>query len=88
MSQPLPREYTSAYMFFAQAQRDALRTANPDATFGQIGVLMASQWKGMNAADRQQYVDLAEADKARYLQELERYEAENPKHSEIDGSVA
>ena len=32
-----PKKPTPAYMFFCQAERPAIKKANPNATFGEIG---------------------------------------------------
>ena len=65
-----PKRALSAYMFFANAQRDIVRAENPGIAFGQIGKLLGEKWKSMDAEKREPYENKAEADKKRY--ELEK----------------
>lgn len=46
-----------AYMLFVKAVRPSVKTANPEATFGELGKLLGEQWKALSEADRQVYKD-------------------------------
>ena len=70
-----PKRALSAYMFFANENRDIVRSENPDVTFGQIGRLLGERWKALTAEDKQPYEAKAEADKNRYESEKELYNA-------------
>lgn len=70
-----PKRALSAYMFFANENRDIVRSENPDVTFGQIGRLLGERWKALTAEDKQPYEAKAEADKKRYESEKELYNA-------------
>lgn len=65
-----PKKSLSAYMFFANENRDLVRAANPGVTFGQLGKLLGAKWKELNDEEKQPYQAKADADKKRY--ELEK----------------
>ncbi|CDK25585.1 unnamed protein product [Kuraishia capsulata CBS 1993] len=67
-----PKRSLSAYMFFANEQRDVVRAENPGIAFGQIGKLLGEKWKALDAAGKVPYEAKAEEDKKRY--ELEKLE--------------
>ncbi|KAI8974743.1 high mobility group box domain-containing protein [Pilobolus umbonatus] len=64
-----PKRGLSAYMFFSQDKRSTVKEENPEATFGQIGKILGEKWKAMSDAEKQPYMDKAEADKKRYEDE-------------------
>lgn len=75
-----PKRALSAYMFFANAERDDVRANNPGISFGQIGKLLGEKWKSMDAEERAPHEAKAEADKKRY--ELEKAEYLKKKETE------
>ncbi|KAF7314088.1 hypothetical protein HMN09_00567900 [Mycena chlorophos] len=79
MSQDRPLRYKSAYMFFAQDRRPTILAANPDASFGEVGRLLAEHWKALSDDERKIYVDLSDEDRARYMEEMDIFQMENPK---------
>ncbi|GMM47835.1 high-mobility group nucleosome-binding protein [Pichia kluyveri] len=68
-----PKRALSAYMFFANAERDKVRADNPGIQFGQIGKLLGEKWKSMDAEMREPHEAKAEADKKRYEMEKIAY---------------
>lgn len=68
-----PKRALSAYMFFANENRDIIKSENPDVTFGQVGKLLGERWKALSAEDREPYDAKAKADKRRYESEKELY---------------
>ncbi|CAI4055414.1 hypothetical protein SKDZ_02G1970 [Saccharomyces kudriavzevii ZP591] len=70
-----PKRGLSAYMFFANENRDIVRSENPDVTFGQVGRILGEKWKALTAEDKQPYESKAQADKKRYESEKELYNA-------------
>lgn len=64
----------SAYMFFANENRDVVRAEHPDITFGQVGKLLGERWKALSEKDRVPYEAKAAADKKRYEQEKAAYQ--------------
>ena len=45
----------SAFMVFANEQRERVRGENPDLTLGRVGKLMGDRWQAMSAEERAPY---------------------------------
>lgn len=72
-----PKRSLSAYMFFANENRDIIRAENPGIAFGQVGKLLGEKWKAMGAEEKTPYETKAEADKKRYEKEKAEYAKRN-----------
>lgn len=72
-----PKRALSAYMFFANENRDIVRAENPGITFGQVGKLLGEKWKALTADEKVPYETKAEADKKRYEKEKAEYAKKN-----------
>ncbi|KAI6642808.1 High mobility group nhp1 [Pyricularia oryzae] len=70
-----PKRGLSAYMFFANEQRDNVREENPGVTFGQVGKILGERWKALSDKQRAPYDAKAAADKKRYEDEKAAYQA-------------
>lgn len=70
-----PKRALSAYMFFANENRDIVRAENPGVTFGQVGRILGEKWKALNDEEKVPYEAKAESDKKRYESEKELYNA-------------
>jgi len=70
-----PKRGLSAYMFFANEQRENVRDENPGITFGQVGKVLGERWKALNEKQRAPYEAKAAADKKRYEDAKEKYNA-------------
>ncbi|KAL5339167.1 Non-histone chromosomal protein 6 [Aspergillus crustosus] len=70
-----PKRGLSAYMFFANDNRDKVREENPGITFGQVGKMLGERWKALSDKDRKPYDDKAATDKKRYEDEKAAYNA-------------
>ncbi|KAI4167848.1 MAG: hypothetical protein LQ343_006862 [Gyalolechia ehrenbergii] len=68
-----PKRGLSAYMFFANDNRDTVREENPGITFGQVGKVLGEKWKALNSKQREPYETKAKADKERYESEKASY---------------
>lgn len=68
-----PKRFLSAYMFFANENRDTVKAENPDATFGGLGKLLGEKWKSMDENDKKPYEDMAKKDRERYEKQMETY---------------
>ncbi|KAI9752106.1 MAG: Non-histone chromosomal protein 6 [Lichina confinis] len=68
-----PKRGLSAYMFFANEQRENVRDENPGITFGQVGKVLGERWKALDDKQRQPYEAKAAADKKRYEDEKATY---------------
>lgn len=68
-----PKRGLSAYMFFANDQRDTVREENPGISFGQVGKVLGDKWKALTEKQRAPYEAKAAADKKRYEEEKAKY---------------
>jgi hypothetical protein len=68
-----PKRGLSAYMFFANEQRENVREENPGITFGQVGKVLGERWKALNDKQRAPYEAKAAQDKKRYEDEKASY---------------
>lgn len=72
-----PKRSLSAYMFFANENRDIVRAENPGISFGQVGKLLGENGNGLNSEGKLPYENKAEADKKRYEKEKAEYAKKN-----------
>ncbi|KAL6706586.1 Non-histone chromosomal protein 6 [Coniothyrium glycines] len=70
-----PKRGLSAYMFFANEQREKVREDNPGIKFGEVGKVLGEKWKGLSEKQRQPYEAKAATDKKRYEEEKAAYAA-------------
>lgn len=68
-----PKRSLSAYMFFANDNRDIVRAENPGISFGHVGKLLGEKWKALTPDEKVPYDTKAEADKKRYEREKAEY---------------
>ncbi|KAL2141597.1 hypothetical protein VTI28DRAFT_2199 [Corynascus sepedonium] len=71
-----PKRGLSAYMFFANEQRENVREENPGVSFGQVGKILGERWKALSEKQRAPYEAKAAADKKRYEDEKQAYNAQ------------
>lgn len=60
-----PKKNLSSYMLFCAAQREATKTANPEATAPEMLSLLGKAWKALSEKDKKKYEEEAAADKVR-----------------------
>jgi hypothetical protein len=65
-----PKRAMSAYMFYAQANRDKVKKDHPGASFGEIGKILGKMWGKASASEKSKYEAKAEKDKERYEKEV------------------
>jgi len=70
-----PKRGLSAYMFFANDNRDKVREDNPGIKFGEVGKLLGERWKELTDKEKGPYEAKAAADKKRYEKEKAEYNA-------------
>lgn len=68
-----PKRSLSAYMFFANENRDIVRAENPGITFGEVGRMLGDKWKALSDEDKEPYNSKAAVDKKRYEKEKAEY---------------
>ncbi|KAK3679356.1 Non-histone chromosomal protein 6 [Recurvomyces mirabilis] len=71
----MPKRGLSAYMFFANDQREKVREENPGIKFGEVGKVLGERWKALNEKQKAPYDAKAAADKKRYEEEKAAYTA-------------
>ncbi|CAI7677147.1 Non-histone chromosomal protein 6 [Penicillium manginii] len=81
-----PKRGLSAYMFFANDNRDKVREENPGITFGQVGKMLGDKWKALTETERKPYDAKAATDKKRYEEEKAKYQAQLAEASEEESS--
>ncbi|KAH3917943.1 hypothetical protein HBH56_046970 [Parastagonospora nodorum] len=79
-----PKRGLSAYMFFANEQRDKVREDNPGIKFGEVGKMLGEKWKALNEKQRTPYEAKAAADKKRYEEEKAAYQAGEEEEEESE----
>ena len=68
-----PKRNLSAYLLYQNAMREQFKAMNPGMTFGQLAKYTAAMYAELSPSEKEAWVARAEADKARYLQELATY---------------
>ncbi|KAJ5332083.1 High mobility group superfamily [Penicillium brevicompactum] len=81
-----PKRGLSAYMFFANDNRDKVREENPGISFGQVGKQLGDKWKALSETDRKPYDEKAAKDKKRYEEEKAAYLAKGDDDEEEESS--
>jgi len=71
-----PKRGLSAYMFFANDNRDKVREDNPGIKFGEVGKMLGEKWKELTDKDKEPYDAKAKTDKERYEREKAEYAAQ------------
>ena len=75
-----PKRPTSAYLYFCEAARPKLMKKmkgkkNKKVNLGDIAKQLGAMWKGLSENDKKPYVEKSLVDKERYLDEMEKYNA-------------
>eukprot|EP00538_Stauroneis_constricta_P011782 CAMPEP_0119570678 /NCGR_PEP_ID=MMETSP1352-20130426/43734_1 /TAXON_ID=265584 /ORGANISM="Stauroneis constricta, Strain CCMP1120" /LENGTH=363 /DNA_ID=CAMNT_0007620349 /DNA_START=114 /DNA_END=1205 /DNA_ORIENTATION=+ len=68
-----PKRNMSAYLLYQNAMRDQFKALNPGMTFGQLAKYTSAMYSELTTAEKEAWIARAEADKARYLHELNSY---------------
>ena len=56
----------TAWIFFCQAKRPAVRATNPEITFGEASKILAPQWAALSAEQKEGYEESHKQDKVRF----------------------
>jgi hypothetical protein len=68
-----PKAPSSAYMYFAKHHRPKFKHKYSEATFGDLGKLVGALWKNATDDQKRPFIKQADADKQRYMSEMEDY---------------
>lgn len=69
----MPKKGMSAFMFFSNENRNKIKEANPEMSFGEIGRKVGEAWKALSDKQRQVYVKKSVEDKKRYESDMQTY---------------
>ena len=85
----VPKRGRSAYIFFCGEKREEVKQKNPKISNTEILSEMGKMWKVLNDKKKKPYVEMAEADKKRYEEEMKNYvpseEEKAAKESKVKG---
>merc|ERR1712161_19822 len=70
-----PKGPTSSYLFFCNGNRAAIKLQMPEATNKELLTEVGRQWKDLAEKKKEKYTNMASLDKARYVKEMEKYNA-------------
>ena len=60
-----PKGAKGAYIIFSTANREAVKTDNPDAKQTELSVLLGEKWKALGEEEKKSYEEAAAQDKER-----------------------
>lgn len=69
-----PKKAISAYFFYIQERREALKKEKPNLDNKEIIKTMGAEWNALSDEKKKPYVAKAEADKKRYDEEKKEYD--------------
>jgi len=68
-----PKRAKTAFMYFNQEFRPLIRQEHPEASFGEIGRLVADRWRAADDDEKERFNALAGEDKERYTAEMGKF---------------
>ena len=71
-----PKKAKNAFMLFTAANREQVKTDNPDIKPTEISKKMGEMWADLSDEDKEPYVEEAEKLKAEYLEKKKKWEDE------------
>lgn len=69
----IPNKNLSPFIIFNKENREKIKEANPDVTFGELGKLIGNAWKALDPTQKLIYEEKASVDKQRYQTEMDKY---------------
>jgi len=70
-----PKRALSAFFFYAADERPTVRGLNPDFSVGEVAKELGRKWNELKDDEKKPYEKKAEADRARYSEEIKIYRA-------------
>lgn len=77
-----PKRFMSAYMFFANSNREQVKMQSPEATFADVGKILGEKWKSLTPEEKAPYENMAQSDKSRYESQMEEFRLSHPEVNE------
>ena len=68
-----PKRPMTAFIIYMKENRENIKRNNPTATFTQIPVIGAAEWKALKPAAKAKYEAMSEKEKQRYATEMKTY---------------
>lgn len=65
-----PKKFGNAFTYFLREKKEELHEEHPELSMAEIMSVVAKQWRGLSAEDKQQYIDASEEDRERYKREV------------------
>ncbi|XP_060071278.1 SWI/SNF-related matrix-associated actin-dependent regulator of chromatin subfamily E member 1-related-like [Ylistrum balloti] len=69
-----PRAPASGYLLYAIERRQEIKGSNPEIPFSEVTKILGQEWSSMSADKKQKYLEEADNDKKRYIEELKTYQ--------------
>ncbi|XP_015750532.1 PREDICTED: SWI/SNF-related matrix-associated actin-dependent regulator of chromatin subfamily E member 1-related-like, partial [Acropora digitifera] len=69
-----PKAPITGYVRFINSRRAEVKQQHPHLTFPEITKLLGAEWSNLLQEEKQKYLDEAEEDKKRYIEELKIYQ--------------
>jgi len=70
-----PKRALSAFFWFCNDERPAIRAANPSYAVGDVAKELGRMWGEVDEAGKKKYVAMAEKDKERYARDMAAYKS-------------
>lgn len=70
-----PKRNKSAFIIYSNAIRNDVKTANPNASFGETSQIISKNYKALTPEERSSLDEQVAADKGRYQKEMAEYTA-------------
>ncbi|KAJ8905092.1 hypothetical protein NDN08_001603 [Rhodosorus marinus] len=79
-----PRRYTTSYMHYCSANREKVKSENPEVSHMEVTKILGLRWKALPAFSEEieHFNKLAEQDKARYDEEMRVYKTKTAAYEE------
>ena len=72
-----PKRNKNAYMFFVNEKRGEVKSANPSLSVTDVAKEIGVLWRNLDDDGKKKYIDMANEDKIRYNNEMEKYTKAN-----------
>ena len=70
-----PSAARNGYQIFCEDARPRVKKENPEKKMTQLSTLLGNEWKALTEEQKKPYQERAEADKLRYAEEMNAYDA-------------
>jgi len=71
-----PKRFRTAYILFSVEKRDEIKNENPGLSSKEMLAELGAQWKAADAATKQRFQKLSDAEKVEYEEKMAAYKSE------------